>query len=61
MRVVARERVAMRRWVIAGVAACWLGFLPAPSSAAPATVGEIANYVGSDRQKVLEDRASKGR
>src|SRR5262249_29252108 len=53
----APERVAMRRWVIAGMAACVLASLPTPASAAPATVAEVANYAGNDRQKLLEDRA----
>jgi len=57
MRAAAPERVAMRRWIIAGVVAYVLAGLPAPSSAAPATVGEIANYAGNDRQKILEDGA----
>jgi iron(III) transport system substrate-binding protein len=57
MRAAAPERVAMRRWIVAGVVACVLAGLSAPSSAAPATVGEIANYAGNDRQKILEDGA----
>jgi iron(III) transport system substrate-binding protein len=53
----APERVTMRKWVVAVVVACALAGLPAPASAAPVTVGEIANYAGNDRQKILEDRA----
>src|SRR5712691_7176868 len=57
MGAVVPERAAKRRWVVAGVVACGIAGLPAPASAAPATVGEIANYAGNDRQRILEDRA----
>src|SRR5882724_8997423 len=57
MGAAAPRRVAMTTWVVAGVVACALAGLPALSSAAPATVGEIANYAGSDRQRILEDGA----
>lgn len=51
------ERAVKRSWVVAGMLACGIAGLPAPASAAPMTVGEIANYAGNDRQRILEDRA----
>ena len=60
MRVVAPGRAGRLAaagaliWGIAGVAAPGL---MGPAVAAPATVAEIANYAGNDRQRILEDGA----
>ena len=40
-------------------AACAIGAFPLAVPAAPATVAEIANYSGSDRQRILEDGAKR--
>jgi iron(III) transport system substrate-binding protein len=45
------------RWVLLGAMAAAAPLAAVPASAAPASVAEIANYAGTDRQRVLEDRA----
>ena len=57
MRAVVAERAAMSARVVAALVACAIAGLPAPASAAPLTVGEVANYAGTDRQRVLENGA----
>ena len=51
------------RWAVAGAVCVIAGAAPqallAPALAAPATVAEIANYAGSDRQRILEDGAKR--
>ena len=45
--------------ILFAVALAWLLGCPAALLAAPATVAEIANYAGADRQQVLEDGAKR--
>src|ERR1700676_5729934 len=52
------------RWAMAGALACGITGLVVQglvvqALAAPATVAEIANYAGSDRQRILEDGAKQ--
>jgi len=51
------------RWAVAGAVFVIAGAAPqgllAPALAAPASVAEIANYAGSDRQRILEDGAKR--
>jgi hypothetical protein len=57
MRAVMAERAAMSARVVAALVACAIAGLPAPASAVPLTVGEVANYAGADRQRMLENGA----
>ena len=54
-------RMAAARRAIGGavVAVCGIAAFPLAVPAAPATVAEIANYSGSDRQRILEDGAKR--
>jgi iron(III) transport system substrate-binding protein len=54
-------RMAAARRAIGGAVAmaCAIGAFPVAVPAAPATVTEIANYSGSDRQRILEDGAKR--
>jgi len=44
-------------WAIAGALVCAIACLTVAAPAAAATVAEIANYGGNDRQRILEDGA----